>query len=193
MGLIIDGNFTSISTDTATIRGNLTVDGAIHGDITGNVSADSLFIYQLKNNLFTVPYYFSQPLNINASVYNMHVHLDLTSEYVEDLVFAVDPDDTVQIWLSYYNSNGDIISDGMSTRFYPASTDVDGSPASQTIITNDEIHYSIQLNDLHENKPVNAAFWAIFLKPVSTTFGAMDIGPHLKIDKLVCCTWPNTG
>lgn len=122
----------------------------------------------------------------------MDMHNDCINRYDEALVFSVIPAETADLFISYYDINGDIIMNGMSTKFYPESTVFSDSPASATIIPGDEMHYEMTLFNLHYNQPIDAVFWALFFNPISITKGVMEIGQYIKLENFIITSWPNT-
>lgn len=195
--LVHDGNFFSIQTNNITTTGNLTIDGTLNvqGNISGNLAApisdNSIYIQQLQNNLFTVPYYFGQRLNISEYVDNLRIRTTFLNNYDVDLVFSAPPVESIQVWLNYYNSTGGTMSNPdipMSTAFYPGNIAVLDYP-NGTIPSGDTFFYDLQLEDLHIHKPDAAKAWSVTIRPVSDTRGTMDIGLYVPITLLAITPW----
>lgn len=204
MTIIRDGKFTTVVANTITsnntnitgnlsISGNLTVDGTITGNMVTGVTGNSIFVYQMKDNMFTVPYYFGQPLNINPYVYSMRLSIVFANWYDITITFGADVNDTIQMWISYYDSDGNILHDGMSSAFFPENTNIYTAPITASIAPADTYTYGMILTNLHANKPENAAYWALFARPVSETFGTMDIGQYVHVYQLGATAIPNPG
>lgn len=193
MAIVRDGNFSMVESNIINtnniITGNLTVNGSCTGNISTTVSDDSLFIHKLKHDLFTVPYYFGQRLNFSDSVTNMRINVTFMNRYDISITFKNDIEDIMQVWLIYYNSAGNILSNGMSTAFFPETTNIDIAPLARTVGSQDPYEYGITLNNLHFNKPDAATSWAVFIRPISETYGTMSIGQYVQIQTLGITTW----
>lgn len=194
-GLVRDGNFQSITTACITtgniVTGNLTVTGTLTANIvgSGNISDGSLTINKMKPDLFTVPYYNGQKVNIHENINTVNLRATFINRYPDSIIFSNDGGATVQIWINYYDEDDNTLYHGESGAFFPESSNINAGPLDLTIAPEASYSYDIVLNNIHYNKPEAAKYWSLTIRPVSINKGTMSVGQCVIVDRFTVTPW----
>lgn len=153
----------------------------------GIVENGSIYPHHLGSFTNVIPTHFGEQVKIDQNVNNLRIRLRLVNFTGQSLEFAqLQPDDRVQVWICYYKPNGILANEDIehvSSAFFPESTVINDSPSS-IIEQGNTYSYDITVNNIHHQKPENADYWSIFVRPVSYNLGTHGIGAHSPIDSL---------
>jgi hypothetical protein len=117
---------------------------------------------------------------------NLYLRVALRNQTPDPIAFDVTASETFQIWIDYFDENGEALGCGYGCIFAPGDVTIYTSPRCSTVPSLNDISgdplffYEILLTNVHGEAPEAARSFAIQFRPVSMT-GPESLGVELPI------------
>lgn len=200
MPRLTDGNFIDVSMVNGIVDRNLRVAGNLIGNLDCNTGTfDHLIVYDLnvngtpsyqdnsipvhkfKHNMFIVPTYIGEVLNITDNFNSLRLKIVIVNKQHAPGIFNPDSTSTFQLFITYYDDNGDAI----IGNYQPGEIGIEKTPANLIVNYNDTAVFELYLSHIHQNKPENAKAWSLTFYMVTTFQGSLTIGYGWYVDLFV--------